>query len=268
MLLLVIAFVFIFGLVIGSFLNVLIYRTIHGESPWKGRSMCPRCKKQIAWYDNIPLFSYLILQGRCRNCGKSISRQYPVVELLTGALFVWWYVVGFAFFQLTQQPLLFVQPGFWLIVGVLLLIILVTDWIYMIIPDYAVAGLGILALLYRTYLVNVEVMQSRDLWLALVSGVAACAFFWSLFAITKGKGMGFGDVKYALVMGWLLGWPRILVGIFCAFLLGGLVGGALLISKTKTLKQKIAFGPFLVVGTVIALVWGNYLWNWYVGFLY
>lgn len=92
--------VLLLGLAIGSFLNVVVYRVLHGDSPFRGRSQCTKCKKQISWYDNIPLVSYFLLAGKCRNCGKRISWRYPVLELMTGALFVWWYGVGRFFFQI------------------------------------------------------------------------------------------------------------------------------------------------------------------------
>jgi prepilin signal peptidase PulO-like enzyme (type II secretory pathway) len=256
-----------FGLIVGSFLNVVIYRTIHGEQWVKGRSRCDYCHKEIAWYDNIPLFSYLFLRGRCRYCGKKIAFQHFAIELMTGALFVWWYAIGFAFFQLSQTPLLFIQPVFWLIVGILLLIIFVTDWMYQIIPDYANIGLGLLALFYRLYLSATGAMQWRDFWLSIITGVVLMAFLGLLWLITKGKGMGLGDVKFALVMGILLGWPRGLIAMFLAFILGAIWGGLMIVLKYKTLKQRIAFGPFLVLGTAAALIWGNALWRWYTGWM-
>lgn len=256
-------FVFAVGAMVGSFMNVVISRTVLGEDWVRGRSRCDHCRKQIAWYDNIPLLSYLLLGRRCRYCKKRISVQHPVVEFLTGSLFMWWYLAGFMFFQLSQRPLQFVQPLFWLVVGILLVVILVSDWLYMIIPDFAVAGLGLLALSYRIYLTQAGVMQPRDLWLALVAGFGAALFFAALWAGTKGRGMGFGDVKYALVMGWLLGWPRTLIAVFLAFVIGGVVGATLLLTHRAHGKQAIPFGPFLILGTVLGLLWGNQVWGWY-----
>lgn len=265
--LLIALFVFAFGLIIGSFLNVLIYRTIHGESPWTGRSRCDHCRKQINWYDNVPLFSYTLLRGKCRYCKKKITTQHLTIELLTGMLFVWWYVMGFAFFQLTQTPLLYLQPVFWLLVGILLLIIFVTDWLYQIIPDYATIALGILAFLYRLYLSLKGVMQWQDFWLAILSGFVLMGMLGFLWWITRGRGMGFGDVKFALVMGWLLGWPRSLIAFFLAFVLGAIVGVLLIVFGRKQMGSKIAFGPFLVLATLLALMYGNQLWQWYMGMI-
>jgi prepilin signal peptidase PulO-like enzyme (type II secretory pathway) len=138
---------FFLGLMVGSFLNVLIYRTTIGEDWVKGRSRCDGCKEEIAWYDNIPLLSFVILGGKCRHCKMKISIQHVVVELLTGTLFLWWYLIGFTFFRLAESPLSVLQPLFWLVVGILLLIIFVTDWLYQIIPLYANFGLMGLALI-------------------------------------------------------------------------------------------------------------------------
>src|SRR5690606_6340143 len=145
------------------------------------------------------------------------------------------------------------QPLFWLLIAILLLIIFVIDWQYYIIPDFAVWGIGLLALGYRLYLGINGAMRWQDVWSTLLVGFGLMAFFWSLHWLTKGKGMGFGDVKYALGMGWLLGWPRALIGVFAAFLLGAMVGLALIGLQKRKLKQRIPFGPFLVAGTVLAL---------------
>jgi len=255
---------FVLGLVIGSFLNVLIYRTVHGEDFVHGRSKCPHCKHTIFWYDNIPLISFLVLGGKCRNCKTKISWRYPAIELLSGLLFVWWFFVGFTFFRLSQAPLDVIQPLFWLSVGLMLLIIFATDWLYQIIPDYANLILGVLAVGYRTYLALTGAMRWEDFVMTLLTGFILSGFLFLLWWFTKGRGMGFGDVKYALVMGILLGWPRALVGIFLAFISGALAGLILILSGYKKMREKIAFGPFLVLGTLLALIWGSKLWDWYI----
>jgi len=247
------------GLAIGSFLNVLVYRTLHGESPFEGRSKCPKCKKKIRWYDNIPAISFLLLTGRCRYCRAKISWRYPTIEILTASLFLWWYLVGFAFFRLTTEPFTFLQPAFWLMVGVVLLIIMVTDWWYGIIPDFAVIILGGLTLLYRGVLTSMGIMQAADFWLSLVSGLGVGVFFLFLILITRGQGMGMGDAKFGLVMGLLLGWPKILVGVWTAFVLGAIYGIMLMAVGKRKWRQTVAFGPFLVLGTVVALLWGEQL---------
>ena len=260
--------IFLFGIVIGSFLNVVIYRTLHDESPLEGRSKCDLCKKQIAWYDNIPLLSYIVLAGKCRYCKKPISINHPVIELMTGVMFVWWYVLGLSFFfKLQQPPFQYIQPAFWLLVGVLLIIIFFSDIFWYIIPDYAVLLLTILALSYRIGLTVSGIMQVKDFGLSILAGAIASTFFFILWFVTKGKGMGFGDVKFVFPMGILLGWQKTLVGIFMAFILGSLVAVILMAMKKKTMKQIIPFGPFLVAGCLVGLVWGEKILQWYLGLL-
>ncbi len=261
--LLIASILFFIGAIIGSFLNVLIYRTVN-ELDWvKDRSRCDCCNHIVAWYDNIPLLSYLILRGKCRHCGKPIAFSHLVVEILTGSLFVWWYFVGFLFFKLTQSPLVVLQPLFWLLVGVFFLIILVADLRYYLIPDYAVVPLFVLTCFYRLYLVLSGVMQLQDLLSAVIATVLLSGFFFALWFFTKGKGFGFGDVKFAIPLGLLLGWPKLLVGVFFAFILGGFVGIILLVSKKKYFGQVLPFGPFLIAGAVIALIYGETIWSWY-----
>lgn len=259
--------VFLLGLVFGSFLNVVIYRTTQGMSPLSGRSVCPKCKKMISWKHNIPLISFFILGGRCANCKTKISWQYPVVEFMTGIMFVWWFLVGKSFFLLLGQPWNYVQPVFWLIVGMLLLVVFITDLRFGLIPDQVSLPLFILALGYRLGLVTSHQMQSIDLVNAVISGLVLTFFFYCLWYFTKGRGFGFGDVKLAPSLGLLLGWPRTLVGMFIAFCLGAVVAIGLIIGGKKRFGQTIPFGPFLVLGTVASLLWGQQWWGWYWGLL-
>lgn len=256
-------FLFIFGAAIGSFLNVIIYRSTIGESWVAGRSKCEKCKKLIAWYDNIPLLSYFVLGGKCRSCKTPLSLSHPVIEGLTGALFIWWYLAGFFFFKLTQQPFVFLQPLFWLMVGIILLAIVIIDLREMIIPDTAVALLFVLVILYRLSLTSSGVMEVGDLYLSLLSMLGAGVFFFLIWFVTKGKGMGFGDVKLAFPLGLLLGWPQVLVWIFASFLIGAVVGIALLLFHKAKMKTAVPFGPFLVAGTLVSLIWGDQLFHWY-----
>ncbi len=263
MLWLVLLFLFVLGLAVGSFLNVVIYRTVKGESWLVGRSYCDHCQQRIAWYDNIPLFSYLWLRGRSRCCKRKIPLSYPIIEFMTGSLFVWWYLAGSLFFQLTQAPFQTLQPLFWLLVGTALLVIFFSDLLHMIIPDFVVCCLFLTTAFYRLYLVFAGIMQWRDFWWMLVGMIVAIVIIGGLWLVTKGRGMGFGDVKYVVPMAWLLGWPNILVGLFLAFILGGLVAIVLLAIGRKKIGQKIAFGPFLVLGTVLSLLWGDLIFGWY-----
>jgi prepilin signal peptidase PulO-like enzyme (type II secretory pathway) len=245
----------------------MIQRTVNGEDFVRGRSRCDNCRKEIAWYDNIPLVSYILLRGKCRYCKQKIAFQHFAIELVTGVLFVWWYAVGFAFFRLSQEPLQIVQPAFWLMVGIFLLIIFATDWVYQIIPDYATIGLVVLAFFYRVYITMNGAMHPKDFWWTLASGVLLMLLMFGIWWVTKGRGMGFGDVKFALPMGWLLGWNRALVALFLAFVIGAVVGLLLIGLNVKHMKSKIAFGPFLVLATGISLIWGHDIWGWYMGLM-
>lgn len=261
------AILFFLGLAIGSFLNVVIYRAVHGDSPLRGRSYCDHCKHKIEWYDNIPLVSFLILRRKCRYCHDVIPWEYPAVELITGALFVWWYMIGSTFFHLTAQPFILIQPLFWLCVGVLLLVIFFADVSYYLIPDSAVFGLTFISLLYRFILANQHVMTAHDFRMTIISALGASLFFFVLYVGTRGKGMGFGDVKFAFPMGLLLGWPGIIVGLFVAFVSGAIVGVISLALKKKKMGGILPFGPFLVFGTIISLLWGEKIVTMYLSLL-
>lgn len=258
---------FLLGTAVGSFLNVIIYRTIHDESWVKGRSHCDHCGRKISWYDNIPIFSFLLLKGNSRCCGRTIPLSYPIVEGITGVLFIWWWWVGSLFFQLTTSPLQTLQPFFWLLVGVLLILIFFADLLYYIIPDVAVGLLLLLTVLYRLYLTISGVMRLEDLMYGVMGLVLAVAMIGGIWLVTKGRGMGFGDVKFVVPMALLLGWPQIVVGLFVAFLLGGTVGTVLLLMRKKHVGDVVPFGPFLVAGTGVALVWGDMLWYSYMRLL-
>jgi leader peptidase (prepilin peptidase)/N-methyltransferase len=257
-------FLFFIGCCVGSFLNVVIYRSERGESWVWGRSHCESCQKTLAWYDNIPIFSYLALRARCRYCKTPLSSGHLIIESLMGMLFVWWYVMGSLFFKLTEQPFSILQPLFWLGVGVILLTIFVTDLQYLYIPDAATLLLTIMVVIYRVALVLTGVMQLQDFVLSICTMAGAMLFIWSLWYFTKGKGMGYGDVKLALPLGLLLGWPSTLVWLFVSFVSGAVFGLVLLVFKKAHMKQALPFGPFLILGTLVALIWGDEIFRLYV----
>jgi len=268
---LIVLFIFVMGMIWGSFLNVVIFRVSHGSSPLSGRSMCPKCKHQLAWFYNIPLFSFLWLRGRCAYCHKKISIRYPLIEVLTGVMFVWWFLVGFNFFKLVGSPWSFIQPVFWLIVGMVMLAIFMTDLLYMVIPFSLNLLLFSLALFYRVGLTGFGIMQVTDFVQALLSGLGLCLLFLIIQMLTKMikkvDGFGMGDIYLAPALGLLLGWPKIVPGVFFSFVLGAVVGMTLIVFGKKKLGQYLPFGPFLIAGTVIALVWGGSVWSWYMGLL-
>ena len=256
--------VFLLGTAVGSFLNVLVYRMLRNEDWIRGRSYCETCHKQISWYENIPILSYLWLKGRCSRCQTLINPIHPTLELLTGALFLWWYVEGWQVFMAKAWLLPILQPLFWLVIGLVSITIIIADFREMIIPRCSVSLLIILTLLYRLVLILTGEMQAVDLWWSLLWSLILVLVFFFLWWVTKGKSFGFGDVQLALPLGLLLGsWQRIVIGIWLAFLIGAVVGLSLVFSKKKGFRQSIPFGPFLILGTALSLRWGWQLWEAY-----
>ena len=250
------AFLFLFGLVVGSFLNSVIYRLDTGESIIKSRSHCPYCKKTLSWLELIPLMSFIFQRGKCRHCKKPISWQYPLVELATGILFALycWYF----------YPNILLSIFYFLISG-FLIVIFVYDLKHYIIPDQIIYPAIIVAGIW--YLVSGIFIRdtSYEILDTFLSAILASAFFLAIILISRGKWMGIGDAKLAFLMGLILGWPKILAALFLAFLIGAAISVILLALKKKTLKSEIPFGPFLSLATVIAIFWGDILINWYLG---
>src|SRR3989344_6038121 len=246
--------IFIFGLAIGSFLAALTYRIPEEISIAKGRSFCPKCKKTLLWYDNIPLFSYLALAGKCRFCHKKISPRYFCIELSMGLLFV----ASYLFYPVissniswlnTLNPLL--GMIFVFIIVFLMMGIFVVDFEHQFIPDEFVF-LGILF-----SLISLIVSDTDRLFVYLLSGFAGAMFLLAIHLATRGKGMGLGDVKLAVLIGLILGFPYMPLWMFTAFILGSIVGVTLLFIGKAKMKQRIAFGPFLVASFLITIFCAN-----------
>lgn len=260
-------FLFLVGAAVGSFINVFIYRTV-SEKDWvNGRSVCEHCGKKIAWYDLVPIFSYLLLRGKCRHCQHPIAPIHPIVEALVGFVFLWWYFIGSVFFRLSTPPFQAIQPAYWLLAGILLTIILIADILYYLVPDEAVLALLIITFLYRVALTLGGQMQLLDLGYSLLSAVGLVTCFYGLHWITRGKGFGLGDVKLAAPLALILGWPKVLVGVFLAFLIGSVFGVAVLLGGKARFDHKLPFAPFLIIGTLVALVFGQQIWQSYLSLL-
>ncbi len=266
-----ISFLFLMGLVWGSFLNVVILRSAKSKSFVSGRSECPKCKHQLAWFDNIPLLSYFMLGKKCRYCKKPISFIYPVVEFLTGVFFVWWFLIGFGFFRLVGSPWNIFQPIFWLVVGLLFIVIFVADLLYMIIPFGVNMCLFGVVTLYRVALVSTDNMREVDFFTAIIAGLSLSGLFILANKVTQKlrgvDGFGLGDIYLAPSLGVLLGWPKILVAVMLSFIFGSVVGILLMLFGKKKKTDYLPFGPFLIFGTLMALLYGSDLWNWYLSFL-
>jgi prepilin signal peptidase PulO-like enzyme (type II secretory pathway) len=251
---------FILGLISGSFVNAWVWRTRKDISVAKGHSICPRCKHALAWFDLIPLFSYIALKGKCRYCHKEISLQYPIVELCTGVLFVVLY--------LTLNPNTtynMVQFVILLVLSVLLVAALVYDAKYMELPEKFMLPaivLGVLSLGLKAYQNGWNSLTDQLIGLAVVVLLYTALWFFS-----KGKWLGAGDIRIVAVMGLLLIPSQLIVGLFITYLVGA-VYGLYVLSKTKNKKGiKVPFGPFLILGLYVGLLWGGQIANWYLSFL-
>lgn len=243
--------IFAIGTVIGSFLNVVILRLNTGRSISKGRSKCSRCSTQLSWYELIPVFSFLGLRGKCKSCNNPISFQYPVVELVTAFVFTLLYskiflFQGFNFLSVTN----FI---FSCTVAALLIVIFIYDIRHKIIPNKIVYPLIILSL--ASILFKLLFLGNTNAVSLLISGFVLAAPFFLIWYFSKGEGMGFGDVKLALALGFILGLEKSLTMFFLSFWLGAIVG-LLLISLSKAkMKTQIPFAPFMIISFFIVTIW-------------
>lgn len=238
-------FIFLLGLVVGSFLNVVVYRYNTGRSVSLGRSQCLACGHELRWFELVPLFSFLFQFGRCRECKSKISWQYPLVELASGVLFV---ALFQHFLAVPGGKILFLLSA---VIFSLLLVITVYDLRHKIIPDGLVYAFIILSLVFSNF--PFSQITSAIFLQHLVSGLVLFLFFFLLWWVSAGRWMGLGDAKLALGVGFLLGWPGALSAIIFAFWSGALVGVLLILLKaTKiSLKSELPFAPFIVLGLLL-----------------
>jgi len=246
--------ILLFGLCVGSFLNVVICRLKTKESIFIGRSHCPQCRTVLKWYDLIPVLSFLIQKGKCRYCNKKISLQYPLVEIATGLLFL---LVFYKFWNLGFGIWNILVLCFMVYVLCSLIIIFVYDLKHYIIPDKIVYPAIIVSGIW--YLVSGIFIQNTkyEILNTILAAFIASGFFLCLVLVSKGKWMGLGDVKLAFLMGLVLGWPNILLALFLSFFSGAIVGVGLIMFHKKGFKSEIPFGPFLSASTVFALLYGS-----------
>jgi leader peptidase (prepilin peptidase)/N-methyltransferase len=236
--------IFLFGIVIGSFLNVCIFRIPNHETVVTERSHCMRCGYQLSWYDMVPVFSWLFLRGRCRKCKEPISPQYPIIEAANGMLYLLVFVVnGFS-----------VQSILYCLLMSALLVLSVIDWRTYEIPigiNIFILCLGIL-----------QVITDYKNWMNYLAGFLCISILLELILlISRGRAIGGGDVKLMAAAGLLLGWKQIIL----AFLLGCIIGSVihLLRMKLSGADRVLAMGPYLSAGIAIAALWGTQMLNWY-----
>lgn len=253
--------VFLFGLMVGSFLNVCIWRIPEREQIVTGRSHCRRCGKKIFWYDNIPLVSFALLKGRCRQCGLPISWGYPFTELAAGLLLTG-VVAKFGWTMLALVNAVFLME---------LLLLAMIDLREMILPDEITlpgVSLGVVAS-YFVPALQEAISPWGGLWAAVIGALVGGGVIWLVGLLGgwlfKREAMGFGDVKLMAMVGAFIGWPKVLlVNFILAPLLGAAVGVVL---KFRYGRDIIPYGPFLTLGTLIVVFWGNDLIRWYSGLL-
>lgn len=295
---------FLLGMVLGSLIKALADRSLGKKSFW-GRSYCPKCQHKLAWYDLFPIFSYLLLGGRCRYCHKKIGIEYLVVEVAMGILigFLFWQTfISFQFSILNFQSIFSFQilnfifdlvlKTFFIVI---LAILFLTDLKKMFIPDRIILPailIGTVSLLSITlykigylyyslaqspvgqkllppqsdYFQRHALAAAQSFFGSILTALMIGGFFMSLIIITRGKGMGGGDVKLGAFMGIMLGFPGALFALVLSFLIGAIFSVALILAGKKSFGQTIPFGPFLVVGSLIVLFWGDRIIDWYLYF--
>ena len=274
---------FLWGACCGSFLNVCIYRIPRDLSVIKPRSHCPHCSQYIAWYDNIPLVSYLALRARCRRCGGPIAVRYFLVELLTAVLFLLIWLkygptAGSRPLGLAPMTSIWLVPVYWLAIFGLVLGTFV-DFEHMIIPDRVtlggiVLGVALSALLpemHHAGRVTGALTWQQAVLPSLIGVILGSGILWLLAwlgrLVFRRDAMGFGDVKLLGAIGAFLGWKAVLFTIMMSSLAGSIVGVSLIFAGKKRMQSKIPYGPYLALAALVWILWGPALWNAYVSLL-
>ncbi len=247
--------VFVFGICIGSFLNVCIYRLPESKSIVHPRSMCPSCGTLIRFYDNIPIFSYLALRGKCRHCEARISFRYPVVEFISGI-----FAVGvFLKYGMGLEALIY-----YTFIATLLVITFI-DIDHQIIPD--VITLPGIPIFFAASFALPKITLVESILGILIGGGSLFLVAWLYHLLTRKEGMGGGDIKLLAMMGAIVGWKGVLFTIFVASAIGTLAGMLIIIKSGKTMKLAVPFGPFLAIGGIAYILIGPQLIAWYFNLL-
>jgi len=282
----VLVLIAILGLFVGSFINATALRYDPERfvlSPVaRGRSHCPHCKRDLRWFELLPLVSFILQRGRCRRCGKAISWQYPLSELLTAAVF---FLIAW---RLVAHPLMVMPVGYgavaygvlavWLAIGALLVLAGLIDLRVRIIPDEVVLGIAALGILLTvlgrstfgatdgSFLGSYALIFGlrHSIWLNHLGGlVFGGGFFGALYIITRGRGIGLGDAKLGAALGLAFGWPDIALVVFLSFVIGTILLIPVLIRQRLRMRSVVAFGPFIVLASIAVLGWGSTLMHGY-----
>jgi len=248
--------IFLMGLSLGSFLNSWIWRHWENIRIVSGRSICIHCRRQLSWYENIPVISYIFLGGKCRTCGKKIPWFYTALEIFMACAFVFiaWYRLNFGHFT----PLLFSRDIFFITI---LTVIFVFDALHKVILPYIVWPGAVVGFLFNFFIFHFSLTSM------LLGALAAGGFFLAQYLISKGRWIGGGDVRLGVMMGVWVGWPAVLVALFIAYVFGGSVAAVLLIAGRKKFNSQVPFGTFLAFGTVIAIYFGDEIVQWYLSLI-
>ena len=244
--------IFLLGTIIGSFLNVCIYRIPKGQSIVYPPSHCANCSTPLKWYNLIPILSFIFQKGKCRYCGEKISLQYPIVEFFNGVLYLMLYNkfglnLGFIFYS---------------IIFSILIIIFFIDLYHQIIPNGLNISILVLGIIYK-FLQFILYNKTPDLINSLLGLIVSSGVFLLIIIISKG-GMGGGDMKLIGVLGFIMGLKKIALTIFLSFIIGAIISIFLLLFKIKGRKDPIPFGPFICLAFMIVVFWGDGLLLWYI----
>jgi leader peptidase (prepilin peptidase)/N-methyltransferase len=242
----------LYGLLIGSFLNVCIYRIPREESIVFPSSHCPNCGTSLKWCDLVPVLSFIVQGGKCRYCGEKISPQYPIIELLNATIYLFIY----SQFDFSLELL------FYAIIFSILIIITVIDLQHMIIPDILVIMILVSTIIYK--LVSYLLYSNSPEILNSIGGLVLSSLLFILIILISKGGMGGGDVTLIGALGFILGIKKVFLTIFLSFILGAIISIFLLITKIKGKKDPIPFGPFIILGFFITVFWGEGLISWYI----
>lgn len=256
-------FFFIFGLIIGSFLNCLLYRLEKSEDFIAGSSYCPKCKHPLSWKDLIPVVSWIFLKGKCRYCKQKISIEYPLIEFVTGILFV--LASLFVFVNYTDFELF--HLSFYLVIIASLLVIFIFDLRHYLVSEAVLLYTGIFVVIWRIIAFFLEIHTLNNLLFYLLAATLSALFFWILYILTNKKGMGFGDIEIVFLLGLIVGFPNIFFVIFIGSLLGSIIGLLSILFFKKSMKTALPFGPFLVIGTFVMLFYSDFVFALYQQFL-
>lgn len=284
-------YLFLIGLCVGSFLNVVVFRYFPEEGFFcnikkcSGRSKCMTCEKTLKWYELIPVVSFFAQVGRCRGCGAKISWQYPLVELAGGLIFLlpYYFSAYNSLFSIPGSSIL-IFSAIWIAIFSVFILIWAIDYKFYIIPDELnifLAVLGVVLIAENSFFKNFSNFGQgsflgsfsmlfgfrEGIWTNhLLGAIIGLVIIGLIIFITRGKGMGMGDLKLAIALGIIFGWPDIIFVLIFSFIVGSIYGVYLLIKRIKGFKDSVPFGPFLVLGSVTLIFFGQSILAWYFNF--